>query len=543
MTQYGIAIDIGTSGIRIQALDLDTEETVATAITQRHPIPGMNVIDHVNFAIKSGEDVANGLIVGCINSLLSALDIDLSKVEKMAVSGNTFQMSLFQNIEIRDLAYAGENMLKHLGVTPPDRNGAIVNARSLGIEGVSPDCGVTIPPAVRHEIGADAIAMLKMTGVLDSKEPVLVVDYGTNAEMALICGDGRVITGSAAAGPAMEGQEIERGMLAAPGAIADVNITDDGWKCTVLNDNMLNVESDTVDPDTGEVIKSDGIRCIGITGTGTIATLYTAMKTGKASVPYIKTPDKKIHLQDGVYIKEKDIEEAGKAIGAMRAGFLTLLDEAGLWTGDVKTAYMSGASGLYVDAKKALEVGMVVPGAEHIIQFGNTSIEMARQLVLGKTTLDDLREFASSLRAQHCMFATSETFKNLYSIEYSVWCSNMPMSMYDEMLDIYQMKPLGETKEDIKVDRMSATDLPDTDKCPVKVVESNTFIAGTVEGCIFCKKCSKECPENALEMLKQEDGSIIARCSSDRCAGTACRRCEHVCPEKALHMDNLRLEA
>ena len=65
-------------------------ETVATAITQRHPVPGMNVIDHVNFAIKSGEDVANGLIVGCINTLLGALGIDLSGVRRMAVSGNTF---------------------------------------------------------------------------------------------------------------------------------------------------------------------------------------------------------------------------------------------------------------------------------------------------------------------------------------------------------------------------------------------------------------------------------------------------------------------
>ena len=44
--------------------------------------------------------------------------------------------------------------------------------------------------------------MLLITGVADSKEPCLVVDYGTNAEMALICGDGRIITGSAAAGPA-----------------------------------------------------------------------------------------------------------------------------------------------------------------------------------------------------------------------------------------------------------------------------------------------------------------------------------------------------
>ena len=35
--RYGIALDIGTSGLRCQAIDLDTKETVGTAITERHP--------------------------------------------------------------------------------------------------------------------------------------------------------------------------------------------------------------------------------------------------------------------------------------------------------------------------------------------------------------------------------------------------------------------------------------------------------------------------------------------------------------------------
>ncbi len=354
MTEYGIALDIGTSGLRAQAIELGTGETVGTAITQRHPIPGMNVIDHVNFAIKSGEDVANRLLVDCANQLFASLGIDLSKVKRIGVCGNTFQMSLFQNIEIRDLAYAGQNMLKDLGVVPPKRDGAVINARSMGIKGVADDTVVIIPPAVRHEIGADAIAMLLITGVADAKEPTLVVDYGTNAEMALICGDGRIITGSAAAGPAMEGQEIERGMLAAPGAISDVDIVEDGWKCTVLDKSMIDTEGDTVDPKDGRTVRKGKAEAIGITGTGTVAALYDGIKSGIIpTCPNINTPDGKLHLMNGINITSHDVDEAGKAIGAMRAGFLTLLHEAGMWTGDVKTAYMSGASGLYVDAVKA----------------------------------------------------------------------------------------------------------------------------------------------------------------------------------------------
>jgi len=542
MTDYVIALDIGTSGLRCQAIDLATKQTVATAITQRHPIPGMNVIDHVNFAIKSGEDVANGLIIRCVNQLFSKLGIDLGHVKRVAVCGNPFQLSLFQNIEIRDLAYAGKNMLNELGVVSPPRDGAILKAKDMGILGM-PDAEVIIPPAVRHEIGADAMAMLMITGVLDSKEPCMVADYGTNAEMALICGDGRIITGSAAAGPAMEGQEIERGMLAAPQAISDVNITKEGWKCEVLNQNMIGVQSDTVDPSTGKVVVTSpkGIRAIGITGTGVVATIYDGLKSNTIISPKIITGDGKLHLQDGINITSHDVDEAGKAIGALRAGFLTLLHEAGMWTNDVHVAYMSGASGLYVDAKKALGIGMVVPGVTKIVQFGNTSIEMARRIAMGEMDMEDMRAFAKKLRAEHCMFATSETFKNIYSIEYSLWCGGMPASEYNNMLDLYQLPPITEAKGEISVKRVSMTDLPDTDKCPVRIIESGTFLIGLVDGCIYCRKCERECPEKALRMERRGD-KVYCHVSSDRCAGTACRRCERTCPKQVLHMDTMKVE-
>ncbi len=541
MTDYCIALDIGTSGLRCQAIDMTTGETMATSITQRHPIPGMNVMDHVNFAIQSGEDVANGLIIGAINRLFSTLGIDLSKVKRVGVSGNTFQLSLFENIEIRDLAYAGKNMLKSLGVVSPERNGKILKASDMGIFSM-PDAEVIIPPAVTHEIGADAIAMLKMTNILNEDDPVIVVDYGTNAEMALIV-KGKIFTGSAAAGPALEGQQIEKGMLAAPGAISDVDIADGGWRCTVLDDAMVDRTGDTVDPRSGKRLVSGDMsgKAIGVTGTGVIAALCCGMEEGLIDTPKVLTPDAMIHLQDGICIVSNDVDEAGKAIGALRAGFLTLLREAGLWTGDVKKAYMSGASGLYVDAVKAMKVGMVIPGAEHIVQFGNTSIELARQLATGKMSIDDLRDFAKELRATHVMFATSDTFKNIYSIEYSLWCTGMPASEYNNMLDIYGLPPLSEMSSDITVERLARTDLPDTEGRKVTILEdSGTTLTGIVKGCVQCGACVSACPERALS-LEDTDEGVRATVKSDRCAGTACRRCEHACESRVLSLKNFTI--
>ncbi len=540
--RYGIALDIGTSGLRCQALDLDTGETVATAVTERHPIPGMNVIDHVNFAMKAGEDVANGLLVEAANNLLKETGIDLASVEIIAVCGNPFQLSLFQNIEIRDLAYAGKNMLESLGVVSPPRNGDIIDASSVGLN--LPNAKLFIPPAVTHEIGADAIAMMMMTEILEEEEPCIVVDYGTNAEMALVVG-GEVYTGSAAAGPALEGQEIERGMLAAPGALSEVEVTDKGWRCYVLDDTMEAQPGDVIDPVTGKVVEEGPMhgKAVGITGTGVIAALACGMSAGIIQSPKVLTEDGKLHLQDGIDISSKDVEEAGKAIGALRAGFLTLFDAAGLWVDDVKKAYMSGASGLYVNAKKAMEVGMVTPGARRIIQFGNTSIAMARKIVLGEIGMPELTDFAKKLRATHCMFATSEFFKNVYSIEYSLWCSGMPMDQYNPMMDIYGLKPLPDPLDpsEVAVERLARRDLPDTETCKVRIIKCGTLLSGIVEGCIGCRKCMKACPEKALQIVPEGNAGYRAEIQSDRCAGLACRRCEAACPKSVLRTSELKV--
>lgn len=333
-------------------------------------------------------------------------------------------------------------MLKTLGVISPARDGDIIGAKSLGINGM-PNAMVIIPPAVTHEIGADALAMMLVTDILKENDPCIVVDYGTNAEMALVSNH-NVYTGSAAAGPALEGQQIQRGMLAAPGAISNIEVTDKGWRCYVLDETMMPIPGNVIDPLNGNIIEKGQMdnMAIGITGTGVIATLAVGIKTGIITPPNINTPDGLLYLQDGIIINSHDVEEAGKAIGALRAGFLTLLESAGIWVNDVKKAYMAGASGLYVDAIKAIEVGMVTPGAIDIVQFGNTSIEMARRIVFNEVSLEDLRSFAKKLRATHCMFATSSIFKDIYSIEYSLWCGGMPSDQYNPMMEIYELKTI-----------------------------------------------------------------------------------------------------
>ncbi|MDA3787343.1 MAG: ASKHA domain-containing protein, partial [Desulfobacula sp.] len=270
MARIGIALDLGTSGFRGQALDLDQNGMIiSTAVTTRHPLPGANVMDHLHFAIEQGLDQAHEVIIHAVNKVIDNLKIKNDEVVRLAVCGNPIQLSLFQKIEIRDLAYAGKNKLKALGVVAPKRDARIIKAREISGLNLPADTDILSPPAVRHEIGADALAMMIQTGMLEKDEIAIATDYGTNAEMALMVNK-IVYTGSTAAGPALEGQHIKDGLLALPGAICDVAFVpdiagDDGsletsgqdrpmkgsLKTFVLDREMAVQPGDTIDSSTG----------------------------------------------------------------------------------------------------------------------------------------------------------------------------------------------------------------------------------------------------------------------------------------------------
>ncbi|NNL78585.1 MAG: DUF4445 domain-containing protein, partial [Desulfobacterales bacterium] len=287
MARLGVALDLGTSGFRGQALDLDQNGIIiSTAVTTRHPLPGANVMDHLHFAIEMGLNRAHGIMVHAVNKLLDHLRIEKDDVVRLAVCGNPIQLSLFQEIEIRDLAYAGKRKLEALGVVAPKRDAQIVKAREIRGIKLEANADILIPPAVRHEIGADALAMMIKTDMLQKDEIAIATDYGTNAEMALIA-KGIVYTGSTAAGPALEGQHIEDGLLALPGAISDLKFEPENGvqtktsdaakenqpvrgrlKTYILNSDMTAQRGDTVDLFTGSLLEKGGEKAVGITGTG-----------------------------------------------------------------------------------------------------------------------------------------------------------------------------------------------------------------------------------------------------------------------------------
>ncbi len=538
---YVIALDLGTSGFRSQLIDLEKQETVKTVITMGHPLPGGNVMDHLDFAITTGADVAHRLMIETVREILEKFDVEPEKIQRIAVCGNPIQLSLFQNLEIRDLAYAGKNKQAALGVEEVKREARTFPANEI-FEGIyeMDNCEIIVPPAIKHEIGADALAMMLETDFIHQEEICLVTDYGTNAEMALKIGD-RIMTASAAAGPAIEGQGIACGMLAGPGAISDVNPENGYWRLTVLDSTINPAKGPLVDPVSGETIDSGEVTPKGITGTGVISTIALAMKTGMIEkLP--KLPNGKLILGDGIIITETDVEEVGKAIGAIRAAHMTLMVEAGMKFEDLKYSYMSGATGTYVDAEKARHIGSVPGFSQGIIQFGNTSIGLARKLAIDSSKLQQVNAIAEKITADHLMMATSETFKDIYVCELSTWQHGMPREMYDQMLEMYGIPPFPKDLEEVHIEKRVKRDIEDVGTLGLDIVKDiGITLEAPVEKCVLCHKCEKECPEDAVVIVERE-GKRFADIDSQHCLGTSCRRCVTICPEQTMNHTILEIK-
>ncbi|AEH61791.1 4Fe-4S ferredoxin iron-sulfur binding domain protein [Methanosalsum zhilinae DSM 4017] len=533
--KQGIAIDLGTSGFRAQRIDLESGNIGKTVISLRNPLPGANVMDHLDFAVNYGQDIAHELVINAFKNISDMLRTDQSSIDRIAVCGNPIQLSLFQGIPVEDLAYAGERKKKKLNIKEQERKAAIISSSDIpGLEDFG-DCQVMIPPAIKHEVGADALALIVKSGMLDSDDISIATDYGTNAEMALKV-DNVIYTGSAAAGPALEGQQIRDGILASPNAISDVKFENDSLRNYVLDDELTAVEGDLVDPKSGEVVQKGDIRAKGITGTGVIALIEQSMGKGLIQLPRINTTDKILHLQDNIRFSEKDLIEAGRAIGAIRAGHITLCNVAGIEMQDIKTAYMSGAAGTYMDAVKAHRIGMIPFGVNDVYQIGNTSLTLAREILLSEDRLWELQDISQKIVGNHVMFAMDKAFQDTYVLELAYWGEGMPFKMFKKYLKKKNLSNLDEPAKAPQVSKLVERDIADLGDEGLSVIERvGTYLTMKIEDCEECRKCILVCPNDAIEM--DEEGVVLIR--TDLCDGSNCQKCIRACPPEKFRWENL----
>ena len=182
---------------------------------------------------------------------------------------------------------------------------------------------------------------------------------------------------------------------------------------------------------------------------------------------------------------------------------------------------------------------MLFRSSRKVTQFGNTSIMLARKLLLDDSKLEELVILAKNIKADHLMMATSETFKNIYACELSYWTEGMSMELYNKFMKIHKYPRFPEPITDAIIEKRAARDIEEIGSIPIEIVEDiGITLEIPVEGCLRCKHCNEECPEHALVTVEKE-GNYFISCNTQNCLGTSCRRCARACPIRAIDFKNI----
>ncbi|MCG8686938.1 MAG: ASKHA domain-containing protein [Desulfobacterales bacterium] len=368
---YAIAVDIGTTTVYGQVLDLHTGEVLGQHGEFNGQISyGEDVISRIIFTEKGdGLDVLHEKVVETINKVvakgLKKAGIGSHEISTITLAGNSTMTQLLLNIKptyIRKDPYVPASIMyppflaKEINLDLPEHTIALIY------------------PGVSSYVGGDIIAGVMATGMYQSSELTLFMDIGTNAEIVIGHQDWMVCT-AASAGPAFEGGGVKFGMRATKGAIEDFSI----------------------DPETFEpmIITVGNVKAKGICGSGLITLAAKLLETGvidsrgkfnqNLNTPRIRQVDdiweyvlvdkENTQIDRDITITEPDLDNLIRAKGAMYSAALTLLDEIGLNIKDVERVILAGGFGSYVDLESAITIGLLPEiEPEKVTYLGNGSL-------------------------------------------------------------------------------------------------------------------------------------------------------------------------
>ncbi|MBR5941921.1 MAG: DUF4445 domain-containing protein, partial [Clostridia bacterium] len=216
----GAAIDVGTTTVAVYIYSLETRRRVGVVSgVNRQQTLGADVISRIEYCLNNadGSERARELITGQINDMLSgfgkARGVPVKSIRSVTIAGNTAMLYLLIGRSPKPLSAAP--------FEADELFGSFHKAIDLGFD--LPEANVYLLPCVSAFIGGDITAGILSSGLHQTEKNTLLIDFGTNGEMALAA-NGGITCCSTAAGPAFEGARISCGVGGVPGAINRVTL-------------------------------------------------------------------------------------------------------------------------------------------------------------------------------------------------------------------------------------------------------------------------------------------------------------------------------
>jgi uncharacterized 2Fe-2S/4Fe-4S cluster protein (DUF4445 family) len=406
----GLAIDIGTTTVSAQLVDLQTGETLATTAEYNEQITrGEDVISRIIYAGKDGglEELGR-LVRHTIGALLERLQrrtgFDPSGILKVTVAGNTTMTHLFLGLPPATIRLAP--------YVPTANDPASYTAAELDLP-VHPMASIDLLPGVASYIGADITGGAYSAGLAQTDRLTLFIDIGTNGEIVLGTQEW-LVSCACSAGPAFEGAGVVDGMRATQGAIEEV------W-----------VHSQTYEP-TIRVI--GGGRPSGLCGSALISLLAELFVTGvldrggnfklDLATPRLRVgehgPEYVVAWPDettggrAIALNKVDVDNLMRAKAAIYAGFSVLASSVGVDLADVEQVLIGGAFGKYINVEKAIQIGLLPDLPWDRFQFlGNTSLRGALLSLISRDARHAVADIAR--RMTYVELSADNTFYDAFT--------------------------------------------------------------------------------------------------------------------------------
>jgi len=406
---YAIAVDIGTTTVYSQLIDLITGDALASYGEYNGQISyGEDVISRIIFAGKSGGlQKLHEVIIENINHLIKKIvkraKIDPDEISTITLAGNTTMTQLMLKVNPKYIRLSP--------YIPASTLFAPIKAVDLGLF-LGDHVTALVYPAISSYVGGDIVAGVMGSGMYLSEEITLFMDIGTNAEIVIGNKDW-LACAACSAGPAFEGGGLKFGMRAAKGAIEDFSM--DPITLEPMNLTIGNVQAK------------------GICGSGLIIIAATLFEMGvidsrgkfnrDLDTPRIRETDgifeyvlawkNETQIDRDITLTEPDLDNLIRAKGAIYSGCITLLEEVGLGIGDIDRILLAGGFGSYVDLEKAITIGLLPEINPDKVRFiGNGSLMGAKMSSLTNRIRKDVVEVTK--RMTNFELSETSSFMNNY---------------------------------------------------------------------------------------------------------------------------------
>lgn len=401
---YGLALDIGTTTVVANLVDLENGKTVSVSSFENpQRFGGSDIMNRISYDGEFQGELRRSLIAALNSEIMEVCErhhFVRQEIYEIVVAGNTTMRDIFFKHDVQSI---GQKPYKSL-IEHEYREGTrsttslIEKVRRLGIR-ANPKAMVYSLPLIASHVGADVAADLVSIGMPAQDEVIMLVDVGTNTEV-VVGNAKRMVAASCPAGPAFEGGGIEYGMPAYPGAIESVK-----W-----NDGQLNYETIGGETPEGETPQ-------GLCGSGLISLLAELRRNNQMS-PKGVFADRKQRVmsllpEHGITFSREDASNLAQAKAANYCGQYIVLRHFGCVPKDITKLFLAGGFANYVNLQDAIEIGFLAPVPEaNVVKIGNAAVAGATAVLLSDQKRADIEAFVNNI--EHIELETTPDFFDIF---------------------------------------------------------------------------------------------------------------------------------